>query len=80
LVLRDLLAAYESAIGLDKYFDDDFVNPCIQAKAGLRQAKIKLTPLKGNRILNDNEIAELLHWLPGSAYTSTQKNVIQMAL
>ncbi|MFZ9038574.1 MAG: tyrosine-type recombinase/integrase [Gammaproteobacteria bacterium] len=79
-VLREMLAAYEYAIGLDRYFDDDFVNPCIQAKAGLRQAKIKLTPLKGNRVLNDNEIAELLHWLPGSAYTPTQKNVIQMAL
>ncbi len=79
-VLRELLAAYEFAIGTDRYFDDDFVNPCIQAKAGLRQAKIKLTPQKGKRILNDNELAELLRWLPGSAYTPTQKNVIQMAL
>jgi integrase len=79
-VLRELLAAYEYAIGLDKYFDDDFVNPCIQAKAGLRQAKIKLTPQKGKRVLSNNELAELLRWLPGSAYTPTQKNVIQMAL
>jgi len=79
-VLRELLAAYEFAIGLDTYFDDDFVNPCIQAKAGLRQAKIKLTPQKGKRVLNDNELAQLLHWLPGSAYTPTQKNVIRMAL
>jgi integrase len=79
-VLRELLAAYEFAIGLDTYFDDDFVNPCIQAKAGLRQAKIKLTPHKGKRALSNNELAELLHWLPGSAYTPTQKNVIQMAL
>ena len=79
-VLRELLAAYEYAIGLDKYFDDDFVNPCIQAKAGLRQAKIKLTPQRGKRVLSNNELAELLRWLPGSAYTPTQKNVIQMAL
>jgi len=79
-VLRELLAAYEFAIGLDTYFDDDFVNPCIQAKAGLRQAKIKLTPQKGKRVLNDNELTKLLHWLPGSAYTPTQKNVIRMAL
>ncbi|MCZ6723801.1 MAG: integrase arm-type DNA-binding domain-containing protein, partial [Gammaproteobacteria bacterium] len=79
-VLRELLAAYEFAIGLDTYFDDDFVNPCIQAKAGLRQAKIKLTPQKGKRVLNDNELTQLLHWLPGSAYTPTQKNVIRMAL
>jgi len=79
-VLRELLAAYEFAIGLDTYFDDDFVDPCIQAKAGLRQAKIKLTAQKGKRVLNDNELAKLLHWLPGSAYTPTQKNVIRMAL
>jgi integrase len=79
-VLRELLAAYEYAIGLDKYFDDDFVNPCIQAKAGLRQAKIKLTPQRGKRVLSNNELAELLRWLPGSAYTPTQKNVIQIAL
>jgi integrase len=79
-VLRELLAAYEFAIGLDAYFDDQFVNPCIQAKAGLRQAKIKLTPEKGRRVLSDNELAELLRWLPGAAYTPTQKNVIRMAL
>ena len=79
-VLRELLAAYEFAIGLDIYFDDDFVNPCIQAKAGLRQAKIKLTPQKGKRNLKDSELALLLHWLPGSSYTPTQKNVIRMAL
>ena len=79
-VLRELLAAYEFAIGLDVYFDDDFVNPCIQAKAGLRQAKIKLTPQRGKRALSNNELAELLRWLPSSAYTPTQKNVIQMAL
>ncbi len=79
-VLRELLAAYEFAIGLDKYFDDDFDNPCVQAKAGLRQAKIKLSPQEGSRNLNDNELALLLHWLPGSAYTPTQKNVIRMSL
>ena len=79
-VLRELLAAYEFAISLDRYFDDDFVNPCIQAKAGLRQAKIRLTPQRGNRVLNDTEIGQLLRWLPESAYTVTQKNALRMAL
>ena len=79
-VLRELLAAYEFAIGLDVYFDDDFVNPCLQAKAGFRQSKIKLTSQRGRRILNDNELALLLRWLPDAAYTVTQKNVIRMAL
>jgi integrase len=78
--LRELLAAYEFAIGLDAYFDDEFVNPCIQAKAGLRQAKIRLTSQRGKRILNDTELALLLRWLPEAAYTTTQKNVIRMAL
>jgi len=79
-VLRELLAAYEFSIGLDEYFDDDFVNPCLQAKAGLRQAKIKLTSQRGKRVLNDIELGQLLRWLPGSAYTVTQKNVLRMAL
>jgi integrase len=78
-VLRELLAAYEFAIGLD-YFNDDFVNPCIQAKAGLRQAKIRLTSQRGKRVLNDIELGQLLRWLPGAAYTVTQKNALRMAL
>jgi len=78
--LRELLAAYEFAIGMDIYFDDDFVNPCIQAKAGLRQAKIRLTSQRGKRVLNDIELSQLLRWLPGAAYTVTQKNTLRMAL
>jgi hypothetical protein len=79
-VLRELLAAYEFAIGLEIYFEDDFVNPCLQAKAGLRRAKIKLTAQRGKRVLNDIELGQLLRWLPGSAYTVTQKNALRMAL
>jgi hypothetical protein len=40
-VLRELSAAYEYAIGLEK-LPDTFANPALLAKAGLRQAKSKI--------------------------------------
>jgi len=78
-VLREFSAAYEYAIGLD-YFDDYFANPALLAKASLRQAKISLTAKRGVRFLKDDEIKLLLEWLPSSAYTATQKNVLRFTL
>lgn len=78
-VLRELSAAYEFAIGLEK-FDDDFANPALLAKASLRQAKVKLTSTKGKRVLSDKELVEVLKWLPGSGFSVTQKNVIRFTL
>lgn len=78
-VLRELSAAFDYAIGLEK-FSEDFANPALLAKSGLRQAKIKLTHQKGKRILSDNELKKLLSWLPGSVFTPTQKNVIRFTL
>lgn len=78
-VLRELSAAYEYAIGLER-FSDEFVNPALLAKAGLKQAKVKLTCNKGRRVLSDNELSKLLQWLPGSGFSQTQKRVIQFTL
>lgn len=78
-VLRELSAAYEFALGLGR-LPDDFVNPAVLAKISLRQAKVKLTAQKGKRALSDKELKKLLEWLPGSAYTQTQKNVIRFTL
>lgn len=78
-VLRELAATYEYAIGLEK-FDDSFANPALQAKAGLRQSKVRLTSKRGKRVLSDPELTKFLHWLPGSAFTPTQKNVIRFTL
>jgi integrase len=78
-VLRELSAAYEFAIGLG-YFSDEFANPAILAKASLRQAKVRLTPQRGKRVLSDTELATLLKWLPGADYTATQKNVLRFTL
>lgn len=78
-VLRELIAAYEYSIGLER-FDDDFANPALLAKASLRQAKIKLTSQRGRRVLTDAEIMALLKWLPGSVYTPTQKNILRFTL
>ncbi|HMU66612.1 MAG TPA: tyrosine-type recombinase/integrase [Cellvibrionaceae bacterium] len=78
-VLRELSAAYEYAIGLEK-LPDTFANPALLAKAGLRQAKIKLTSERGKRVLSEAELKKLLQWLPGSAYTTTQKNILRFTL
>jgi len=78
-VLRELTAAYEFAIGLG-YFSDEFANPALLAKSGLRQAKVRLTSQRGKRVLSDTELATLLKWLPGADYTATQKNVLRFTL
>ncbi|MCP8898976.1 tyrosine-type recombinase/integrase [Gilvimarinus xylanilyticus] len=78
-VLRELCAAYEYGIGLEK-FDESFANPAFLAKNSLRQAKIKLTSNRGRRVLSDQELARFLQWLPGSVFTPTQKNVLRFTL
>jgi len=78
-VLRELSSAYEFALGLEK-LSDSFANPAILAKAGLRQAGVKLTSQRGKRYLSDNELAKFLAWLPGSVFTPTQKNILRFTL
>ncbi len=78
-VLREFSAAYEFAIGLG-YFSDEFANPALLAKSGLRQARVRLTSQRGKRVLSDTELATLLKWMPGSSYTATQKNVLRFTL
>ena len=78
-LLRELSSAYEFAIGLGR-FDDNFANPALLAKSSLRQTNIKLTCERGTRILSEKELAKYLHWLPGSAYTPTIKNVLRLTL
>ena len=72
-VLRELTAAYEYCIGLEK-FSDEFANPALLAKNSLRQAKVRLTSKRGQRVLSDKELTKFLKWLPGSSFTQTQKN------
>ena len=78
-VLRELSSAYEFAIGLDK-FSDQFANPALLAKASLKRSRVRLTAQRGKRFLSEQETILFLKWLPGSAYTQTQKNVLRMAL
>ena len=78
-VLREVTAAYEYSIGLEK-FPDEFANPALLAKNSLRQAKVRLTSKKGTRILSDKELSKFLNWLPSSALTQTQKRILRFAL
>jgi integrase len=78
-VVRELTSAYEYAIGLGR-FDDEFANPALLAKASLKQAKVKMRPAKGKRVLTDQELKTVLQWLPGSGFSSTQKNILWLTL
>ena len=78
-VLRELTAAYEYCIGLEK-FTDEFANPALLAKNSLRQAKVRMTPKKGQRVLSDKELTKFLQWLPGCSFTQTQKNILRFTL
>lgn len=78
-VLSELSSAFEYAIGLD-YFPDYFVNPALQAKASLKQSRIKLTPNKHTRVLDDNELRRVLNWLPVSGFSKHHKNILHLTL
>lgn len=78
-VLRELTAAYEYAIGVGK-LSDDFANPALLAKSSLKQAKVRLTPVRGKRALSDAELKKVLAWLPGSGFSATQKGVLRLTL
>jgi len=78
-VLRELTAAYEYCIGLEK-FTDEYANPALLAKNSLRQAKVRLTSKRGQRVLSDKELIKFLKWLPGSSFTPTQKNILLFTL
>lgn len=78
-VLRELSAAFDYAIVMD-IFDDDFSNPCIPAKIALKRLGMRLTSQRGRRYLTDAELIKFLKWLPGSAFTPTQKNILRFTL
>lgn len=61
-------------------FEDDFVNPCLQAKANFKLQKVKLTNNRGKRVLNDAELSSLIKWLPESKFTKGQKGVLMLTL
>ncbi len=78
-VLREVLAAYDYSMGIGK-FDDEFINPVLQAKVSLARAKIKLTSKKGSRFFSNDELKMFLSWLPNSKFTDVQKNILKMTL
>lgn len=78
-VLREVLAAYDYSMGLGK-FDDQFINPALQAKVSLARTKVKLTSKKGSRFFSNDELKIFLTWLPSSKFTDVQKNILRMTL
>lgn len=78
-VLSELTAAYEYAIGTDR-FEESFANPALAAKMSFKQAKVRLTSVAGRRVLSDDEIRKLLNWLPTSGFSYNQKGILLVTL
>lgn len=78
-VLRELTAAFDYSIGLGR-LGDEFANPALLAKSSLKQARVRLTSERGRRVLSDKELALVLKWIPGSGFSTTQKNVLHFTL
>ena len=78
-VLRELTAAYDYALAMGK-LPDDFPNPALLAKSSLKSARVKLSAERGRRALADDELRAVLAWLPGSAFSPTQKHILLFAL
>ncbi len=78
-VLSELTLAYEYAIGLER-FTANFANPALLAKMSIKQSRLKVTCKKGTRVLNNQELKNVLAWLPTSGFTTHQKHILFLTL
>lgn len=79
-VLRELNLAYRFAIANDK-LPENFQNPCPEIKTRIRDAGIKITSNKRQRVLSEPEIKLFWDWLPSAKYISPNaKNVMLLSL
>lgn len=62
-IASELSAAWDYAVALD-HISEDIANPGETAKKALKRARIKTTPTKRSRYLDDKELSILLQWLP----------------
>lgn len=91
-VLNDLSLAYTHIIGRPKsiagkhfdqweeYLPEETVNPCLQAKAIFSAQRVKFTSTPRDRVLTDNEIRQLLEWLPESKFSQISKHALMITL
>jgi integrase len=62
-IAAELSAAWDYCVALNR-ISEDMANPGEAAKKALKRARIKTTPTKRNRYLDDRELSVLLRWLP----------------
>jgi len=91
-VLNDLSLAYTHVIGRpkpvtgkhfdkwDEYLPEETINPCLQAKAIFAAQRVKFTSTPRDRVLNDNEVKQLLEWLPTSKFSQISKHALMITL
>jgi integrase len=62
------------------YLVEEYVNPCLQAKAYFKRQKTKLTSTKGKRAFDDNEIRLFLEWLPISGFSPISRHALMISI
>jgi integrase len=72
--LRELTAVFDTMGEMDD------ANPCDKAKRVLKKKKIRLTSIRGDRVLDSGELSAFLRWLPGSKFAAGQKAVMRFTL
>jgi len=63
-----------------EYLPEETVNPCLQAKAIFTAQRVKFTSTPRARVLNDNEVKQLLEWLPTSKFSQISKHALMITL
>ena len=64
-IASELSAAWDYSVALNR-ISEDMANPGEAAKKALTRARIRTTPTKRTRYLDDRELSVLLQWLPKS--------------
>ncbi len=62
------------------YLPDLHTNPCLQAKAYFQSQRIKFSPNKRKRVLDDSELKQFLEWLPDSKFSELSKHALMITL
>lgn len=62
-IASELSAAWDYSVALNR-ISEDLANPGEAAKKALKRARIRTTPIKRSRYLDDRELSVLLEWLP----------------
>lgn len=79
-IASELSAAWDYSVALNR-ISEDMANPGEAAKKALKRARIRTTPAKRTRYLDDRELSVLLQWLPkGGGFSPNLRKALMLTL